>query len=360
MLVYIGAFGLSVVLARLAEIKNSYKKNGYKNAESFPRKWNLPALLVAAVLITISALRWGVGSDYWNYHVIFPSYAREFSEDFSIFGEPGLRFFAWIGMQLNGDSATMFALAAIITIGLTIRTLWRWSPAFAFGVALYILIGAWSGSFNGVRQYLASAVLFAGHRYVIDRRLWKWIAVVFIAMLFHVSALVALLVYFVPTKRTSLGIQCVILLAGLIGMLSVGTLLESLTAVTGETRWDGSYANRSVNPLRIAFAFVPLALYWLLANKQAIRRQGSWFYVNMLAIYGATYLASATSALMARFVIYATPFTILGLIAVTSVGIRGDRFILRGFLLVLYALFFYFDTFVIGEAQEFQWLWERE
>jgi len=137
MFVYLVTFVLVFLLARLAET------NRPSLPEELPRKWNLPALLVAAVLILVSALRWGVGSDYWNYHANFPDYAREFTEEFSIFGEPGIRFFAWLGMQINEDSATMFALAAFVTIGLIIRTLWKWSPAFAFSVALFILIGAW-------------------------------------------------------------------------------------------------------------------------------------------------------------------------------------------------------------------------
>ena len=35
---------------------------------------------------------------------------------------------------------------------------------------LYIFIGAWHGSFNGMRQYLAAAILFSGHRFIKERK----------------------------------------------------------------------------------------------------------------------------------------------------------------------------------------------
>lgn len=353
MFVYLATLVVAVLLARLAETHQASLRN------ELPRKWNLPALLVALTLIFVSALRWGVGSDYWNYHANFPTYAREFTEEFSIFGEPGIRFLAWLGMQIEDDSATMFALAALVTIGLIVRTLWRWSPAFAFSVALYILIGAWSDSFNGVRQFLAAAVLFAGHRYVINRELWKWLAIVFIGMLFHISALVALLLYFIPRRKTSFAIQSFIVVLGFIGMFSLDSLIEILSGIDEEGRWGSSYAAREVNPFRIAFAFVPLAFYWLLANKKSIESNNSWFYVNMLAVYGATFLTSASSALVARFAIYATPFAILGLVAVTSVEDKRERAIIRSLVILVYGVFFYIDTFALVEPEPFRWIFER-
>lgn len=345
----------SILLSAFAELKANSDRS-----TTLPRRGSIAALLAAVVLIGVSSLRWGVGADYWNYYRNFPDYAREFVEDFSLFGEPGIRFFAWLGMNLNGDSAIMFGLAALVTIGLTMRTLWRWSPAFTFAVVMYILTGAWSDSFNGVRQFLAGAVLFAGHRYIITRRFRKWFAVTVIAMLFHISAVVALFLYFLPTKRTSWKIQGSILMFGILGMLIIGPLIDFLAVFSGDPRWEVDYVHRAVNPLRIAFAFVPLMLYWLLANKRAIEEYGAWFYINVLAVYAATFLASATSAYMARFVIYSTPFVILGLVAVTSVESKSERLLIRLSVAGLYFVFFYFDILIGSEDfQNFEWLFDR-
>lgn len=355
MLVYLIVFGLAIGIACVAEYGQSSRGIG-----GLPRARTLTAILVAVLLAGVSALRWRVGTDYWAYDSYFPIYVEEATESFSLLGEPGLRGIAWISMAINGDSATMFAIAAIVTIGLSVRTLWRWSPAFTFSVAIYILSGAWHGSFNGIRQYLACAILFAGHRYIIDRRLGKWMLIVFAAMLFHVSAVVAVLLYFVPTKRTSLAIQVSVVALGFAGMLTFDSLLSFLAVETGEVdRWGGSYAAETLNPLRVAFAFVPIALFWLLRNRDAIDESRSWFYVNMLAVYGATYLASAGSALLARFTIYALPFLAIGLVSVTAVPDRKERVLIRGVVLCLYAAFMYVEISTIENLRNFQWIFQR-
>lgn len=355
MLVYVVVFGLATILASVAE----YGRKA-RNISALPRKWTLAAILVVVLLAGASALRWRVGTDYANYEWLFPIYAKEVVQSLSLLGEPGLRVIARVSMVISGDSAMMFAIAAIVTIGLTVRTLWRWSPAFAFSIAVYVLSGAWHGSFNGIRQYLACAILFAGHRYIVDRRFGRWLLVVLVAMLFHVSAVVALLMYFVPTKRTSFGVQAAVFALGLAVMLSSGSLLEFLALQTGDSEFaEGSYANRSINPLRVAFAFLPIALYWLLRNREAIAESRAWFYVNMLAIYAATYLASANSALLARFAIYALPFVAIGLASVTSVPDTKERALIRGILLCLFAAFMFLEISATSNLMNFQWIFQR-
>ena len=227
-------------------------------------------------------------------------------------------------------------------------------------VAIFILSGAWHGSFNGVRQYLACAILFAGHRYIIDRKLLKWLAIVLIATLFHVSALVGLLLFLIPTKRTSPRIQFAVLSLGIVGMLGLGSLLDFIAVQTGDSEiWDGSYANRGLSPFRVAFALVPIALFWILRNRKAIDATNSWFYVNMLAVYAATYLASASSALMARFAIYPLPFIAIGLVAVTSVRNPWERALIRSIILCIFAVFFYVEVSSTNNLTNFRWIFQR-
>lgn len=356
MFVYVTVFSLAVGISILAEYGLKKRKDVH-----FPRHFSPVALSVGVLLAAVSAFRWRVGTDYWSYDRAFPHYAAEAREDLTILGEPGIRVIAWIAMEINGDSVTMFAIAAIFTIGLTLRTLWRWSPTFSFGVGIYILSGAWHGSFNGVRQYLAGAVLFAGHRYIIERKPFKWGAVVFVATLFHVSAVVGLLFYFLPTRRTSFAIQATLIGLGVVGMFGMGSLIDLMESVTGDTdRWGSDYANLAISPIRVAFAFLPIILYWALRSKKAIDQGQAWFYVNMLAFYGATYFASLTSAMVARFAIYPLPFLAIGLAYVTSIENARERSLIRGVVFVLFGLFMWAEISATNSLSNFRWIFERE
>lgn len=355
MLVYFVVFGLAVTVSSVAE--RSWRA---KTEASIPRGFSVGALLAGLVLISVSALRWGVGTDYWSYEESFPLFAAEFDERIDIFGEPGFGFIAWLALETSGDAAVMFALSAFLTIVLTVRTLWRWSPAFSFSVAIYIVSGAWHGSFNGVRQYIACSVLFAGHRHILERNFWKWIAVVLVASLFHTSALVGILFYFLATKRTSVRLQILILGLGFMGMIGMDSVLQFVESVTGDSnRWGGSYAAQPVNPLRITFAFIPIFLFWMLKVKKRIEREEAWFYVNMLVVYAATFLAALTSALIARFAIYSMPFLAIALVYVTWVEDRKERLLIRSGVVLLYAVFMFFNVFWTDDLRNFQWIFER-
>lgn len=328
---------------------------------SLPRRLTLGAVMVIVVLGGVSALRWRVGTDYWTYDRNFEGYVEELPESLTLTGEPGLRFFAWVSDSVGAGSAGMFALASILTVPLIVRTLWRWSPAFAFSIAVLIVSGVWHGSFNGVRQYIACAILFAGHRYIIDRKPIRWVVVVLIATLFHVSALVALLMYFVPTKRTSFPIQLAVFVLGVVGMFGFASIIEFVEAFTGdEGLTDSSYVNRSISLLRIAFAFVTIALYWMLRNRTAVAETNAWFYVNMMAVYAATFLASANSAYIARFAIYSLPFLAIALVSITAVSNPKERALIRGVLLCLFATFMYIEIAGTSNLSNFQWIFNRE
>lgn len=328
---------------------------------SLPRKLTFGAVTVIVVLAGVSALRWRVGTDYWAYERNFETYVAEFTDSFAVTGEPGIRLLAWLADSVGAGSTGMFALASIITMTLIVRTVWRWSPSFAFSIAIIVVSGVWYGSFNGVRQYLACAILFAGHRYIIDRKPIRWIVVVLIASLFHVSALVCLLMYFVPTKRTSFPLQAAVFAIGVVGMFGFASIIEFIETFTGsEGLAEASYVNQRVSLLRIAFAFVPIILYWLVKNRAAISDTNAWFYVNMLAVYAATYLASANSAYIARFVIYSAPFLAIGLVSITAVPNSRERLLIRGSLLCLFAVFMYIEISGTENLSNFQWIFNRE
>lgn len=355
MLVYLVVLVVVVAIARIAEL--AWKSSA---GRVLPRKFSWGAVAVGVTLAAVSSLRWEVGTDYKTYVRLYPRYVREFQEDFQFFGEPGIRFIAWVSSKINDDSAMMFAISAAITVTLFVRTIWRWAPAFAFGIAIYFLSGAWHGSFNVVRQYIACSILFAGHRFIIQRRFVAWFLIVLLATMFHTSAVVAILMYFVPTKNSSVKVQLTILTLGIISLFGMGSVVEWLEAETDDsTRWGSEYAERGISPIRVAFSFVPILLYWLLNVREKVSYYKASFYVNMLTVYAAIHLATLNSTLVARFLIYPLPFLAIGLAYVTFVDNGKERLLIRSFLLFLFGLFMYFEVASTGSLSSFKWILDR-
>lgn len=355
MVVYGLTFSAAVFLSVMAE--SSWRRRG---DSTLPRGVTLGSVTVTFLLITVSALRWQVGTDYRTYHSNFPRYVAEVPGDLRLLGEPGIRIIAWFSSAVNGGSATMFAIAALITIGLMMRTLWRWSPHFTFAVAVYILSGGWHVSFNVVRQFLACAILFAGHRFIVDRRLLRWIGTVLVASLFHVTALIGILIVLVPTKRVSAKIHLVIFLLAIVFSFGTGSIFELARIITDDPEaFRGAVATNAVHPLRIGMALVPLLLYWIFRPNGFVQRYNGWFYINMLAVYAALSVATMSSALVARFNLYTLPFLAIGIMFGTGVRDPRLRTLVRGFTLVLYAIYMYTQLKANPDLSEFHWLFER-
>lgn len=327
--------------------------------EQLPRRVGLAAILTCAVLGGVSALRWNVGTDYLTYEWLFPGYVEEVRQGIDIFNEPGLKVIAWLVDRLGGDSAGMFAIAALLTMSLIVGTTWRWSPALPFAVGMIVLTGIWHNSFNGVRQFVACAIILAGHRLVIERRLLRWIIVCFLASLFHSTAIACLLFYLIPRRTVSGKLHLAILAGGVLALVNTGAILNFSNTYLSEGEWVGAYAEQDVHPLRVALAAVPLALYWLGTAKAYVRTNSGTYYINMLAVYAALMIASSDSALIARLALYPSVFLPLGLAYATSVRVPREKMLLRFAMAVVFGIVLVIDIKVAQNLENFRWILGR-
>ncbi|QIK64960.1 EpsG family protein [Nocardioides sp. HDW12B] len=327
-----------------------------------PPKEPRPNLTLAAavflLLAGISALRWRVGTDYVTYELLYERYSVTPFDELSWDGEPGIRVLAKLGRQLQDDSATMFAFAAVVTVGLTVLTLWRRSPMFAFSVALYILTSAWQNSFNGVRQFIACAILFSGHHLIVERKLGKFVGLVFAAALFHISALIAIAAYALPRRRLRpLGVF-LLLLATIVAT----NLYDTFGLIADEIKQDdvsaGSYFTETVDPLRIAVALAPIVLYWLFTDADRLSPYDH-LYINLAHVNAAIFIAASGSAYLARFAIYTSIFLTLAYPAIVRVKDRDLQKPLTVVILIFYATFWYIETSEVAALSNFRWIFDR-
>jgi transmembrane protein EpsG len=317
-------------------------------------------VLAALALIAVGALRWRVGTDYVAYSGEYPDYVAMSWRDYDLVNEPGIRVLSRLAFYVRDDYTTMFALAAAVTIGLSVYTLYRDSNAFAFSVLLYVITGPWLGSFNGVRQYLACAIIFAGHRLVLERRFGRWLLVVLVAGLFHISAYLMILLYFVPRRRLS-PISAIVLIS-LAGFATeiYGRVLDLIVVFREDQDFGGraSYFFEDVNPLRIAAALAPLVFYVLFTDKTKLS-PNDHFYVHILLLHGAILLASSGSAYIARFAVYTGVFLCLAIPRlVTSKDPRTRAFMVL-MIVMFYGIFWYVETAGIRELANFRSVFDR-
>ena len=315
-------------------------------------------LIAALVLILVSGLRYNVGTDYMAYSRSYESRAASFFSDLLHYKEPGLGFLSWIGHFFTKDFVAEFILTAMVTVGLNVRTISKYSDSFVFGLLLYVLIGAWHNAFNGIRQYLAAAVLFAGHRYLYDRKLIKYLLVVFLASLFHTTALVMVPVYFLVGRKITFRNIILILISIIIIRYSYDYLFSIMSFLKGSDQSGYEYMQQEVNIFRIMVTIPPIILGF--CTPKAFRnRPENAFYLSLLLVNAGFMIGTANSAYLARVGIYTEIYAALAIPRFVRGFNRTIQNFLTGATLLLYSVFWAFEIASRSSLKHFHWIFSR-
>lgn len=317
------------------------------------------AVCVVVVLAGVAALRYRMGVDYGQYERMYLlGYLELTRTDISFGSESGFDALASLAGRIYDDPATMFALASALTVGLMVGTYARFAASFPLAVFLFVMVGLWHGSFNGVRQFLAVAIIVAAHNLLLGRRRMAFAVAVALASTFHVSAWVMLPLALLPQRRLSLGRVGLVLVLAVLAVAGYEAVGAALDAVNEDEILGSNYFETRVNPLRVGFAFVPYAIYALFSEKERCSPR-THLYANLALIHGAVSLAAFESAYIARFTLYTAAFIPLALPAIlATTGVATKRAVTLGCCLV-YGLFWYVEVTTAATLLPFRWLTER-
>ena len=270
------------------------------------------AFVIAAMLIIVAGLRYRVGTDYMAYYRTRVEDWKTVWDYIVHFREPGIRVLSRISVMIADDGAVLIFICAVIITGIYCLMIYRYSPMYLVSMLLFLFLGEWTGSFNGIRQYLAAAIVFAGHRYILKRKFVPYLLTVLLATLFHKSAVVMILPYFLFARKPD-ATQFVILAAGaVIVRFSYEIIVDLVELFKGTIiDWTDAYMTRDVNPWRIAVSFVPVILFFSSCDRKHMNKTQE-LYMNSLLFNAFAMLASMGSAYFGRIGIHTGAMACIG------------------------------------------------
>ncbi len=314
--------------------------------------------LCVALLACVAGLRYYVGTDFGSYYWAYPRWESQFGARWRNWDEPGLSTLAKVLYPISQDGASFIFVTAVLTICIFVFTISKNTDDFFFAAMLYIFT-SWIGCFNGVRQFLAAAILFAGHKLILERKFLKFCFVVFIASSFHITALIMLPMYFLITPVLDLKKITFILVAGIAMIYSYDFLFKILGIMkdseTGGA--DSNYAQREIHPLRIVIAFAPIVLYFFLLFQKKHFTGKENFYMGFIFVRAAVIFGTSNSAYLNRASIYFAPFIALTLPLLVKKFPKNQQALLKAIILVLYFIVWYY---VDVSGLKWHWIWDRD
>ena len=366
MTIYYVVLFFCIVLAYAAERNDCEHENRLTSSTvSHSHTTLILFIILSMILIVVAGFRYNVGDDYWSYYKAGERFSNELSESIKTFSEPGIKLIYSIVRLITTEKIIPIFVVAAITISLMLGVIYRHTDKLLMAVMLFLFLGCWHESFNAVRQCLAAAIVFCGYGFLKDKKFLKFFLVILIAFLFHRSAILMILPFFIIHIKVSPKNILLIIVGVIIALYG----FDRIVALTGwvlqeDTVLSSEYALRQVNPFRVAVAIAP-AIYFLFITSGQPRDKMQEFYLNLLIVHAAVVTVTSPSAMLGRYSIYTAPFCALAipeLNKLDSSKIHSKRgFVVSGglFIGVLFFAYWFYAISKDPSINNYIWYWNH-
>lgn len=341
------------------------KKQERLNGESVERWGCLPAISLVLPYIIWAGFRVSFG-DTGTYRRVFLALSASISDIPELLSkdtkDPGFTVLMILIKTVIGNQDTLFFLIIAAFQMLCIAAVFRkystdyWICIFLFVASTDYL--SWVQ--NGMRQFIAIAAIFAGFKWMVQKRYVPLIALILVASLIHGSALLMIPVVFIVQGNAWNKKTILMLLATMVVIAFVDRFTPILNDLLQDTQYNDMVTNEiwttddGTNILRVAVYSVPAIMslvglrYVRAANDPVINICVNCSIVTM-ALYG---VASVSSGIyIGRLPMYTT---LQGYIAlpwlIDHMFTKDSARLVKWIMIYLFLAFFYFQMHVAWGA----------
>lgn len=306
-------------------------------------------LMASLSLILVSGLRNNIGDTYFYIHAYNVS---EFNWEYIQNNKDiGFNIFQMILKGYTDDAQAMIFITALITNLLIVFTLYKYSRLIEISLYVYITSGMYLVSMNGIRQYLAAAIVFAATKYIFDGNWKMYVLIVLFASTFHQSALVLIPIYFLVRRKSWSAMTCILIILAVIIVIGFNQFSTLFFAAIEDTQY-GEYKNfheGGANILRVVVDSIPLILAYRGREKLREIFPKSDYIVNMALLGSVFMLISTQNWIFARFSIYFGLYQLILISWVIKLFTEKDRKIIYYLILVFYFIYFMYEHVITLE-----------
>lgn len=302
MILYISVTALTLFMAYF--VSAQYKKEycaGFGNRGT-ERQVLLNKILVFGIfmiLFLLSALRIGIGNDYWTYR---QGFLYIMGGDRTLSYEIGFKLLVKALQTVFGfdNYRVVFAVMSFFTCAFFVKSLYDLSDLFVFSFFLFMANGFYFMSFSNVRYYFALGICMYAMKYVFNRDYVKFVLWVLLAATFHQTALLVIPAYLIAyylkwTKKT------IWLAPAAIAILVGGKALVRKVIFIFYPFYEGDllFDTEDISYINIAkcLAIFVFALFFYRQTIKGDRKLETYFNLNLFALllYAFGYYIPETS-----------------------------------------------------------------
>ncbi len=357
MFVYILGFVLSAYFAYYAHFyyvsycnkkkSHAYKKSVIKRAK---RKYLLFLILAILPIGLISGFRYGLGTDY--FYTYSPNFYKILNGE-SPYSEIGFNLLNKAIQIFTHKDTALFLVTGILFAFLLVKTIVKYSNNVVFSFLVAFISCIYFVSLNNIRQSIASIIMLASFPYFIKKDTIKIILCCLAGMIFHYTAVIILMAYFVCNIkfiRKNFSFLCI---------LSI-LLLPVIAVVVREIGMHTKYAyyfvshfnnNRSTTVM-ILYNMLFFVLFYLRMNRYRMKDRKCYLFLVMqfMALWCSLLsLFIPISEMISRIVNF---FIVFQILAVPYMGVKtkfkSNRFAFNLVYVSAYSAYMIYYIVILG------------
>lgn len=242
------------------------------------------AVILPIIAFTVfAALRKNIGDTFYYVHSFELSMDEKSAVTVELFFTSMFSFFQNLIHNLTRDSQWLVAFSAVFSLPVPIYILYKYSYPFDFTLYMFVTYGYLGGMMNGMRQYMAAAIVLCGTRYLFSLKrgaFIKYAVIILLAWSMHNSALIMIPMFLVVRRKAWQLSSYVILLGSVMATVAFDALLPSFLGAVESTSyreysnngWFTSGAEGGSSIGRVLVTAYPLVLAFL--NRDRLKPLG--------------------------------------------------------------------------------------
>lgn len=307
-----------------------------------PSKFMTAVVMLTFVLI--SGLRNNIGDTVFYIHTYT---IQDFSWSY-ILSEKDIGFgvLQKLLKQFSSDPQLLIFVTALITNVLIVQVLYKYTRLFELSVYLYITSGLYIVSMNGIRQFLASAIVFAGIRFLFEGKWKAYFLVVLFASTIHQSALVLIPLYFIVRRKAWTLTTVTLLASAVLLVLGYNQLSDAFFSAISDTQYANykNFDEGGANMIRVVIQAIPLVLAYLGREKLRELFPRIDYVVNMSVIGFVIMVVSTQNWIFARFIIYFGLYNLILMGWIVKIFPKNQQRLVYYAVLVFYFVYFFYEN----------------
>lgn len=281
---------------------------------------NVFYILSFLVLWLVSALRYRVGTDFYNYYIYFNRiHIAEVRNN-----EYGIWIVGSIIKFFTSNGQFFIGACSLITIVLIYMTINKNSLLPELSIILFISFGFYFTSFNIIRQYIALSIVFYAVQLLFQNKGVYFILLIFLASFFHYSAILCLAIFIIyKLQQNNITLRNLVVVGTVFCYFLYDIIIKNIFLGDYQIYNNTKYLNEGASITFFIVNLIIITILLFMYNKLIIYNPNNQLYIILILIGTGISLLGTKSLIINRVSEYFSIYTILVLPDV--VGILKDK-----------------------------------